>query len=117
MRRGWMGVWGGGGGGGGRGGRGGRGGGSGLNYQGAYAAGVVYALHDVVSFGGPSYVSLTGGNQANTPGVASQWAVLAQGGTVGSGGGAGVAYQGAYASIANYGLNDIVTFQGSSYIS
>src|ERR1700692_2065488 len=44
-----------------------------LNYQGAYAAGVVYALHDVVSFGGSSYVSLTGGNQANTPGVASQW--------------------------------------------
>ena len=90
---------------------------SGLNYQGAYAAGVVYALHDVVSFGGSSYVSLTGGNQANAPGVTSQWAVLAQGGTVGSGGGAGVAYQGAYASIANYGLNDIVTFQGSSYIS
>src|ERR1700726_2158495 len=67
---------------------------SGLNYQGAYAAGVVYALHDGVSFGGSSYVSLTGGNPADTPGVASQWAVLAQGGTVGSGGGAGVAYQG-----------------------
>jgi hypothetical protein len=90
---------------------------SGLNYQGAYAAGVVYALHDVVTFGGSSYVSLSGGNQANTPGVTSQWAVLAQGGTGGSGGGVGVAYQGTYASTANYGLNDIVTFQGSSYIS
>ncbi len=90
---------------------------SGLNYQGAYAAGVVYALHDVVTFGGSSYVSLTAGNQANTPGVTSQWAVLAQGGTGGSGGGVGVAYQGSYASTANYGLNDIVTFQGSSYIS
>jgi Collagen triple helix repeat (20 copies) len=90
---------------------------SGLNYQGAYAAGVVYALHDVVTFAGSSYVSLTGGNQANTPGVASQWAVLAQGGTGGSGSGVGVAYQGTYASTANYGLNDVVTFQGSSYIS
>ncbi len=90
---------------------------SGLNYQGAYAAGVVYALHDVVTFAGSSYVSLTGGNQANTPGVTSEWAVLAQGGTGGSGGGVGVAYQGTYASTANYGLNDIVTFQGSSYIS
>jgi hypothetical protein len=90
---------------------------SGLNYQGAYAAGVVYGLHDVVTFAGSSYVSLTGGNQANTPGATSQWAVLAQGGTGGSGTGAGVAYQGAYASTANYGLNDIVTFQGSSYIS
>jgi hypothetical protein len=90
---------------------------SGLNYQGGYAAGVNYALHDVVTFSGSSYVSLAVGNEANTPGVTSQWAVLAQGGTGGSGSGAGVAYQGAYASTANYGLNDIVTFQGSSYIS
>ena len=29
----------------------------------------------------------------------------------------GVAYQGTYGSAANYGLNDIVSFQGSSYIS
>src|SRR5882672_9685269 len=41
---------------------------SGLNYQGDYAAGVVYALHDVVTFAGSSYVSLVSGNQANTPG-------------------------------------------------
>src|SRR5207249_8684885 len=75
----------------------------------------------VVTFAGSSYVSLVAGNQANTPGVTSQWAVLAQGGTGGSGSGGGtgvgVAYQGTYASTANYGLNDIVTFQGSSYIS
>lgn len=90
---------------------------SGLNFQGAYAAGVVYALHDVVTFAGSSYVSLTAGNEANTPGVTTQWAVLAQGGTGGSGSGVGVAYQGTYASTANYGLNDIVSFQGSSYIS
>ena len=54
---------------------------SGLNYQGAYAALVTYALHDVVTFAGSSYVSLVAGNKANTPGVTSQWAVLAQGGT------------------------------------
>ena len=53
---------------------------AGLNYQGAYAAGVIYGLHDVVTFAGSSYVSLTAGNEANTPGVTSQWAVLAQGG-------------------------------------
>jgi hypothetical protein len=91
---------------------------AGLNYQGAYAAGVSYGLHDVVTYAGSSYVSLVAGNEANTPGVATQWAVLAQGGTGGgSGSGAGVAYQGTYASTANYGLNDIVSFQGSSYIS
>src|ERR1700750_1031854 len=59
-------------------------GGAGLNYQGEYAASVVYGLHDVVTFAGSSYVSLTAGNQANTPGVTSQWTVLAQGGTGGS---------------------------------
>ena len=53
---------------------------SGLNYQGTYTAGVVYALHDVVTFAGSSYISLSAGNEANTPGVTSQWAVLAQGG-------------------------------------
>ena len=90
---------------------------SGLNYQGAYAAGVSYALHDVVTFAGSSYVSLAAGNEANTPGVTSQWAVLAQGGTGTGGSGVGVAYQGTYASTANYGLNDIVSYQGSSYIS
>ena len=90
---------------------------AGLNYQGAYAAGVVYALHDVVTFAGSSYVSLVSGNEANTPGVATQWAVLAQGGTGGSGNGVGVAYDGAFSSAASYGLNDIVSFQGSSYIS
>ena len=90
---------------------------SGLNYQGTYTAGVVYALHDVVTFAGSSYISLSAGNEANTPGVTSQWAVLAQGGTAGSGGGVGVAYQGMYVAAASYGLNDVVSYQGSSYIS
>ncbi len=90
---------------------------AGLNYQGAYAAGVSYALHDVVTYAGSSYVSLTAGNEANMPGVTTEWAVLAQGGSGGSESGVGVAYQGTYASTANYGLNDIVLYQGSSYIS
>jgi Collagen triple helix repeat (20 copies) len=90
----------------------------GLNFQGAYAAGSTYALDDVVTFSGSSFVSLTGGNRGNTPGVAAQWAVLAQGGTGGSsGGGTGLAYQGTYAATTNYALNDVVTFQGSSYVS
>ncbi len=90
---------------------------AGLNYQGDYAVGVSYALHDVVTFAGSSYVSLVGNNEANTPGVTSQWAVLAQGSTSGPGNGVGVAYQGDYNQAASYGLNDIVSYQGSSYIS
>ncbi len=89
----------------------------GLNYQGDYAAGVSYSLHDVVTFAGSSYVSLVGNNEANTPGVTTQWAVVAQGGMGGSNNGVGVAFQGMFNSAASYGLNDIVTFNGSSYIS
>ena len=89
---------------------------SGLNFQGAYGALTTYALDDVVTYAGSSFVSLGPGNKGNTPGVTSQWAVLAQGGT-GASGGVGVAYQGTYASTANYALNDIVSFGGSSYIS
>ena len=89
---------------------------SGLNFQGAYGALTTYALDDVVTYAGSSFVSLAEGNNGNTPGVTSEWAVLAQGGT-GSGGGVGVAYQGTYGSTANYALNDIVSYQGSSYIS
>jgi len=89
---------------------------SGLNFQGTYGALVTYALDDVVTYAGSSFVSLAAGNTGNTPGVTSQWAVLAQGGT-GAGGGVGVAYQGTYGSTANYALNDIVSYGGSSYIS
>jgi hypothetical protein len=90
---------------------------AGLNYQGTYEVGVSYGLHDVVTFAGSSYVSLLNGNEANTPGVSPAWAVLAQGGTGSETGGIGVTYQGSYASTASYGINDIVSFQGSSYIS
>ncbi|HSY68217.1 MAG TPA: DNRLRE domain-containing protein, partial [Edaphobacter sp.] len=89
---------------------------SGLNFQGAYGALTTYALNDVVTYAGSSFVSLGAGNKGNTPGVTSEWAVLAQGGT-GTGSGVGVAYQGTYASTANYALNDIISYQGSSYIS
>jgi Collagen triple helix repeat (20 copies) len=91
----------------------------GLSFQGAYAAGSTYALNDVVTYSGSSFVSLTGGNRGNTPGIAAQWAVLAQGGTGsgGSGGTAGLAYQGTYAAATNYALHDVVTYLGSSYVS
>lgn len=98
-------------------------GGSGLNFQGAYGSTVNYGLGDVVTFGGSSYVSTVAANHGNTPGMSpAQWSVLAQGATGGGSGGGGsgtvtLAYQGAYSSTGNYALNDIVTYQGSSYIS
>jgi hypothetical protein len=113
---------------------------AGLNYQGAYAAGVSYALHDVVSFAGSSYISLTSGNEANTPGVSGQWAVLAEqgpAGPTGAAGGAGVqgvagatgvqgpagpqgpptSFLGEWVAGTSYGVGSVVGFGGSSYIA
>ena len=67
--------------------------------------------------GVPATCRWLAGNKANTPGVATQWAMLAQGGAGASAGSGQVAYQGTYASATNYALNDVVSFQGSSYIS
>jgi hypothetical protein len=96
-------------------------GGSGLNFQGAYGATTNYGLGDVVTYLGSSYVSLIAGNHGNTPGLSpSQWSVLAQGATGGSGGGGTAAtwnYQGTYAATTNYALDDVVAYQGSSYVS
>jgi hypothetical protein len=90
----------------------------GLSFQGAYAVALTYALDDVVTYSGSSFISLTGGNKGNTPGLTPQWAVLAQAGTGSSGGGtAGLAYVGTYAATTTYALNDVVTYQGSSYVS
>ena len=91
------------------------------NYMGNYSAGTSYGVKDAVSFGGSTYISLVPGNVGNNPSVSpGQWAVLvAQGlaGPAGAAGIAGLAYQGVYAAGVNYGLNDAVSYQGSSYIS
>lgn len=97
---------------------------AGLSFQGQYTALTSYALHDLVTYQGSSYISLTAGNLANTPGVTPQWTVLAQAGvngTSGSGGGTtivnGVNYRGAYVAATTYAVDDVVTYQGSSFIS
>jgi len=63
----------------------------GLQWMGAYASGVNYALGDAVAFGGASYVSLVDGNVGNTPGFSgvTQWALLSAKGDAGAAGAAG----------------------------
>ena len=99
---------------------------AGFNYRGTYDSKVNYGSSDVALFGGSSYVSLVGSNHGNTPGASpGYWGLLAAGGTgsggTGSGAGGpvtvGLAYQGTYASTTNYGLNDVVLYGASSYIS
>jgi Collagen triple helix repeat (20 copies) len=63
----------------------------GLVYQGAYSSAGNYALGDVVVFGGASYVSLTGFNVGQTPGVsAAYWGTLTAQGPAGAMGPQGV---------------------------
>jgi hypothetical protein len=53
--------------------------GSGLVYWGGYASGTNYAVNDVVTYQGSSYISLVAGNVGNTPSLSAlQWGVLAQ---------------------------------------
>ena len=92
----------------------------GLGYQGAYASSSNYALSDVVEYQGSSYISLTNGNDGNTPPLSpSQWGLLAsaQIGAAGPQGPPGFVYQGSYASTTNYALGDVVVWQGASYTS
>lgn len=115
-----------------------------VSYQGSYSSAAGYALNDIVVDSGSSYISLTASNRGNTPGQApAAWGLLAQAGVgtagaqgpigpqgvagsagaIGPAGGTGpqglpgLAYQGAYASSTNYGVGDVVLWQGASYSS
>ena len=94
---------------------------TGFTYQGSYDPTATYGLADVVLSGGSSYLSLGAGNHGHAPTSSpAVWGLLASGasGSGGTGGGsAGLAYQGVYSSATNYGLNDIVLYGASSYIS
>jgi hypothetical protein len=102
-----------------------------VSYQGVYASTSNYALNDIVLYGASSYISLIASNHGNTPALSpAQWGLLAEGGTgigpagpqgpagaTGPQGPPGLGYVGVYASTSNYGLSDVVGYQGSAYIS
>ena len=111
------------------------------NYTGNYASTTNYGLHDAVSYGGSTYVSLAAGNHGNSPDLSpAWWAVLAaQGpagpagptgptGTAGPAGAAGAAgatgpqgppvtFQGGWLVGTGYALGDVVGYGGSSYVA
>ena len=96
---------------------------SGFTYQGTYSSISNYAVSDVVIFNGSSYISLIASNHGNTPDASPlDWGLVASGAPGGGTGGGTTttvasSYQGTYASVTNYSLNDIVLYSGSSYIS
>ncbi len=111
------------------------------NYTGNYVSTTNYGLHDAVSYGGSTYVSLVAGNVGNTPGVSpAYWAVLAAQGPQGPAGAAGVAgsqgpagsagatgaqgpqgppasFLGAWVVGQIYGVGAAVGYGGTSYVA
>lgn len=111
------------------------------NYTGNYSATTNYALHDAVSFGGSTYISLVSGNAGNTPSSnPADWAVLAAQGPVGPAGAAGatgpqgptgsagatgatgpvgppMSFMGGWLVGTSYAVGSAVSYGGSSYIA
>jgi hypothetical protein len=111
------------------------------NFTGNYVSSTNYGLHDAVSFGGSTYVSLVAGNFGNTPPLSPvQWAVLvAQGpagpagvqgpaglaGAIGAAGADGatgpqgppVTFSGQWLVGTSYAVGSAVSFAGSSYVA
>lgn len=111
------------------------------NYMGNYSATTNYGLHDAVSYGGSTYISLVAGNVGNTPSSSPpDWAVLAAQGPAGPAGAAGAAgpqgpsgpagatgatgpagppmsFMGGWRTGTSYAAGSAVSYAGSSYIA
>ena len=111
------------------------------NYLGNYSSTTNYALHDAVSFGGSTYISLVANNVGNTPSLSpTQWAVLAAQGPAGPAGATGAqgaqgpqgatgatgatgpqgpptSFTGAWLAGRSYSIGDAVSYGGGSYIA
>ena len=111
------------------------------NYTGNYSAVTNYGLHDAVSYGGSTYISLVAGNAGNTPSLSpAQWAVLAAEGPAGSAGVAGadgpqgpagpagatgatgpagppVSFMGGWLVGTSYSVGSAVSYGGTSYVA
>lgn len=116
----------------------------GLLYQGDYDSATNYALHDAVSYGGGTWISLAAANDGNTPGLSPVWwqQIAAPGstgpigpqgiqgvagpmgtagpqGVIGPAGPQGppVTFRGSWLATSAYGVGDAVFYNGSAYIA
>ncbi len=96
-----------------------------LGYKGVYSSAAVYGTNDVVTFANAAWVSISTGNANNEPDTSPLfWAVLVPAATTtttgtgtGTGTGTSLGYKGVYASTANYGTNDVVTYASAAWVS
>jgi hypothetical protein len=88
---------------------------NGINsWRGVWQSTTLYNAFDAVTYNGTSYVSLTNLNQSNVPSSNSNfWAILAGAGGPGPAG--DFTFVGVWSATVGYVLNDIVSYNGSSY--
>ena len=79
----------------------------GINFRGAYAGNVAYAVGDVVAYGGIAYICTTTTTAGTLPTVTANWEKFID----------GLQYEGAYNNATSYQKNDIVTYGARAYIA
>ena len=89
----------------------------GMNWQGSYQPGTLYVADDVVEFNGASYIALQDNEGDYEPTAATHWELVADRGLAGAVGAKGMNWQGQYFPGAGYVADDVVEFNGSSYIA
>jgi hypothetical protein len=85
----------------------------GLQYQGAWLNTTSYVVDDVVVYNGSSFICIQA-NTNQTPQSGNYWSLVASKGDKGN---VGAQFRGVYSSNTTYVVNDIVTYNGSSYIA
>jgi hypothetical protein len=98
--------------------------GSSFTWRAAYNGSTAYSPDDVVSFNGSSYICILATSGGNDPTNATYWSLMAQKGADGTNGTDGIngtdgvsfVWQGAYGGATTYSPDDVVSFNGSSYI-
>lgn len=88
-----------------------------FTYVGTWSSTVSYKQWNVVSYQNQSYLCLLG-NSNTSPTNTTYWSLIAAQGGIGPQGPAGAAlsYIGTYSSLATYQINQLVTYNGSTYI-
>ena len=80
------------------------------NWRGAWSSTATYASYDAVSYNGSSYICIVGANTNHEPDTSpTYWQLLAQCGQ-------SINWRGAWNSTTAYAVDDMVSYNGSSYI-
>ena len=99
------------------------------SFHGTWVIGSSYGVGSVVGYGGASYVAIAANSGREPDASPTYWAVLAQAGAAGTAGATGpqgpggapgtvgVTYRGAWVAQTAYLANDVVGFNGASYLA